>query len=106
MSPGLQFGLKPEEIQKIQTVFASYPKVEQVLIYGSRALGTSKPNSDIDLTIVSSELSLSELLKIENDLDDLLLPYKFDLSLFSSLDNSNLVEHIQRIGKDFYHPQK
>jgi hypothetical protein len=42
------------------------------------------------------------MMRIENELDDLLLPYKIDLSLFHALDNSELIDHIRRIGVVFY----
>ena len=102
MSKNLQYGLTTETIEKLQTVFKSYPTVERVILYGSRALGTYKASSDIDLTIFTLETNLSFLHKIENDIDDLLLPYKVDLSLYSGLDNKNLQDHIQRVGIAFY----
>lgn len=47
-------------------------------------------------------MSLSELFKIENQIDDLFLPYKIDVSLFQQIDNPNLVNHINRVGIIFY----
>ncbi len=47
-------------------------------------------------------LTLTQMLKIENELDDLLLPYKIDLSLFHVLDNAELIDHIRRVGVVFY----
>lgn len=96
-----QFGLKANTISKINSVFAKYPQIEKVLIYGSRAKGNYRAGSDIDLTIVG-KLTLTDLLKIENEIDDLLLIYKFDLSLMHQIENPNLVEHINRVGKVFY----
>ena len=57
---------------------------------------------DIDLTLFGEKLTLSELLKIENELDDLMLPYKIDISIFHKIESRNLTDHIQRIGKEFY----
>ena len=93
-----KFGLDESVIQKIQSVLKKN-KVEEAIIYGSRAKGNFKPGSDIDMTIVDPDFSISELLAIETQLDDLLLPYKFDLSLFHLIEDENLVEHIQRVGK-------
>ena len=42
-----------------------------------------------------------ELGKIDMELDDLLLPYKIDLSLFRQIDNPNLIDHIERVGGGF-----
>ncbi len=80
----LHFGLKDDTISKIQTVFASYPQVEKVVLYGSRAKGNFKNGSDIDLTLCGGEdLTLRVLYRIMDEIDDLLLPYTFDLSIFA-----------------------
>ena len=75
------FGLKQGHIELINTCFAQYSAIEQVMIYGSRAKGNYMPGSDIDLTIIDNEMSFAELLQLENKIDDLLLPFKIDLSL-------------------------
>jgi predicted nucleotidyltransferase len=95
-------GLSVKTIDKIQAVLARYPQVEQAILYGSRAKGTFRNGSDIDLTLKGDNLTHSELGKIELELDDLLLPYKIDLSLFRQIDNPNLIEHIGRVGVVFY----
>ncbi len=99
----MKFGLKEQTINKIVKVFQSFPEIEQVILYGSRAKGTNKPGSDIDLTIKGKNLNLQLINKIDLELDDLLLPYTFDLSIYNQIDNSDLLEHIKRVGKDFYH---
>lgn len=98
----LPFGLKPDVIQKICAVFSAYPEVEQVLIYGSRAMDTYQKGSDIDLTLQGKNLTWQHLQRISSELDDLLLPWKLDLSLFKHIDNEGLVAHIQRVGKILY----
>lgn len=104
MKESFRFGLSESEIRSIQSIFLKYPEIEKVILYGSRALGTFKPASDIDLTIMTSKKDLSFLFKIENEIDELLLPYKVDLSIHSMLDNENLKEHILRVGQEFYKP--
>jgi predicted nucleotidyltransferase len=95
-------GLSDNTIKKIHSIFSKYPEIKKVILYGSRALGTFRNGSDIDLTIDSNELSLTTLLKIENELDDLLLPYKIDLSIIKNIDNDDLIDHIRRVGVIFY----
>ena len=63
-------------------MFKSYPEIEQVCIYSSRAKGNYYPGSDIDLVIMDDLIKDSRLSKLEIDLDDLLLPYKLDLTVF------------------------
>lgn len=99
------FGLRQTHIDAINQCFAQYPDIEQVIIYGSRAKGNYRNGSDIDITIVGN-LDYNKLLKLENELDDLLLPYKIDLSLHRQISNPNLLDHIQRVGELFYEKEK
>ena len=71
-------GLSEKTISQLHRVFESYKEIDQVLIYGSRAKGDVRPKSDINLTFRGSNL----MLEIGNQIDDLLLPYKVDLSLY------------------------
>lgn len=96
------YGLKQETIEAIQSVFQKYPEVSEVILYGSRAKGNFRTGSDIDLTLKGENLNLTVLHKIENDLDDLFLPYKMDLSLLHHIQNDELIEHINRVGQVFY----
>jgi len=97
-----QFGLKQDTINQINQVFSAYPEISKAIIYGSRAKGNYKPGSDIDLTLFGDNINHHQLLEILNKIDDLLLPYFFDLSIFNSLNNPNLIEHIERVGITFY----
>lgn len=95
-------GLTNEEMQKLIAVLSAQPNIEKAIVYGSRAKGTNRKFSDVDLTLVGKNLSHSDLNQIALKIDDLLLPYEFDLSLYSSLTNKNLLEHIKRVGKVIY----
>lgn len=97
-----QFGLPTEALARIRAVFTGYPQVEEVILYGSRAKGNYSAGSDIDLTLLGPNLNKTILIRIENELDDLLLPWTFDLSLFSRIDNKDLVDHIHRVGQVFF----
>jgi hypothetical protein len=54
------------------------------------------------MVLKGPELNLKLLNKISIDLDDLLLPYTFDLSLYHQINNPDLIEHIKRVKKVFY----
>jgi uncharacterized protein len=62
----------------------------------------SNTGSDIDLTLYGDKLTHSMYLQIVETLDELLLPYMIDLSIFEELHHANLEEHIQRVGVVFY----
>jgi predicted nucleotidyltransferase len=76
--------------------------VERAVLYGSRAKGNYKPGSDIDLTLFGANLTRQLCATIDDELDDLLLPYSIDLSVFSELKHPELEAHIERVGKVMY----
>ncbi len=78
----LKFGLSPEQWQRVHAVFADYPEIERIVLYGSRAKGTYRPGSDVDLALFGPALNVKIMNKLATRLDDLLLPYEFDLCIF------------------------
>lgn len=98
----MKFGLKEESIKQIHDIFAKYPQIEKAVIYGSRAKGNYKRGSDIDLALEGDGLNLSVMQSLLIDLDDLMLPYTFDISFFARITNPALVAHIGRVGGIFY----
>ena len=93
------FGLPGAAVTALCGVLAQYPQIDRAIIYGSRAKGNYRPGSDIDLTLDAPTLTLTELLRIETKLDDLLLPCQLDVSLLAKIDNPKLRSHIDRVGK-------
>jgi len=45
---------------------------------------------------------LSIVYVVELEIDDLLLPYTFDISIFNQISNLDPIEHINRVGLLFY----
>lgn len=95
-------GLKPHVIDQITSALRAYPEVELAILYGSRAKGNFRDGSDIDLTLTGKALTYRLMTRIEDKIDDLLLPYLFDISILSHIENPNVVEHIHRVGITFY----
>ena len=98
----MAYGLGIHIITRINSVFMKYSQIDKVILYGSRAKGNFENGSDIDLCLIGIEINLNVLHKIENELDDLLLPYSIDLSNYSHISNDDLLDHINRVGKDFF----
>ena len=98
----MQYGLSKCTLDQIKDILSHYPEVEQALLYGSRAKGTFKKGSDIDVTLIGPFLDLKVLSQIMNEFDDSLLPYTIDLSIFHQISNLDLQEHIQRVGVVIY----
>lgn len=98
----MSHGLSPATVAAIAGVFARFPQVSRAVLYGSRAKGTHKPGSDIDLTLFGEEIDASGLARIASALDDLLLPYMIDLSNHAGIRQADLLDHIQCVGLEFY----
>jgi len=118
----MKYGLKDTTIEQIRAVLSCYPQVERAVLYGSRARkcrrantrvasktptvharGNARIGSDIDLTLIGGDdLDRSILGKIFDELDDLLLSYTFDLSLFSMISDPDMRAEIRRTGVVFY----
>jgi len=92
-------GLSSAEMEQLESIFKMESAVSEVILYGSRAKGTHRAGSDIDLTLKGAALTTRWLMEISVKIDDLLLPYEVDLSIFEHIDNPDLVDHIKRVGK-------
>jgi type I restriction enzyme S subunit len=98
----MKYGLTETTVENICAVFARFPEIEKAILYGSRAKGNFKTGSDIDLTLCGEALTSDLCSTISSALDDLLLPYTIDLSVFDELNHAELREHIERVGVLFY----
>jgi uncharacterized protein len=99
----MNFGLKETTISQIHAVFARHPQVKKAILYGSRAKGNFKNGSDIDLTLIGKDdLNLEILYRVIDEIDELLLPYTVDLSIFHQISDADVIDHIKRVGVVFY----
>jgi len=76
--------------------------VERAVLFGSRAKGSWHRGSDIDLALVGRQLDWRTLGRIDDLLDDLLLPYGFSLIEYGDRTDSEVAAHIGRVGTTFY----
>ena len=93
--------LTQRELDLMTGIFLQHPDIQRVVLFGSRAKGTAKPYSDIDLAVEGMEKE-RDIAAVAMELDDLPLPYKFDVKSLDSLQHSPLQEHIQRVGITIY----
>ncbi|MHB1947958.1 MAG: nucleotidyltransferase domain-containing protein [Gammaproteobacteria bacterium] len=98
----LIFGLAPRHYADLVNVFDQHPSIEKVMIFGSRAKGTAKTNSDFDLAILAPTMSAEEFSKLWSELTDLPLIFKMDVIHWDQINNSKFKEKIIREGKVFY----
>ena len=102
----MNFGLTDVELSKLHGAFSQCTDIEEVVLYGSRAKGNYRPFSDVDITLMGGTLTHNKRNRLSMDIDDLLLPYQFDISIFHTLTNPDLIDHIKRIGITIYHKEK
>lgn len=100
------FGLSEDTVERIRAVFRAHPEIDEVILYGSRAKGDQKPGSDIDLACRGQDLTHAAVNRILCELDELLLPYSIDLADIEAIDNRELLDHINRVGRTFYRRTK
>ncbi len=98
----MRFGLDQVLLDKFCAVFEQYSSIDKVIIYGSRAKGSYRKGSDVDLTLLGPEITFETLSAVIIALDVLNTPYLVDVSLFSELHSLHLEEHILRVGQVFY----
>ena len=95
------YGLDEQTQREIHRILSHYSEIQEAILYGSRAKGTYKPFSDVDITL-KGEVSVSTLLDIMREFEESSIPYLFDVSIFNDLTNPELIEHINRCGKKIY----
>lgn len=96
------YGLDQTVINDLRRVFSKYPSIEKVILYGSRAMGTYRRGSDIDIALFGENLSNQTIFDIQEEIEALYLPYSFDISIWERIENEDLLDHIKRVGKVFY----
>ena len=92
------YGLTKTDLEEIIHILESNNSVEEVTLFGSRAKGNFKNESDIDLAIKGDKLKLDDLLSLSLDLDELYLPYRIDMIIYHHINNQELIDHIGRVG--------
>lgn len=95
-------GLSSSESDFLAIFFTKFPQVEQVFLFGSRAMGNHQRYSDFDLAL-SGEIDFRVLSDVKHELEEnTTLPYFFDVVNYDDLDNQKLKEHIRQEGKVIY----
>lgn len=94
-------GLSKRDLDLIRAILRRHPEVTQAVLYGSRAKGTHRSESDIDLTL-SGDIDAMGAENVAAELEELPLPYRFDVSAFATIQSPALREHIRRVGRTVY----
>ena len=72
--------LQPDYLKIVQDILQRRVPQLEIWAFGSRAKGTAKPYSDLDLAIITSQsLDLAILAALSDELSDSNLPFKVDV---------------------------
>lgn len=94
-------GLKEGDLEEVIRILANFSEIKKAVVFGSRAKENYKPGSDVDMAIwATTNDSILKLAGVLND--ETLLPYKFDLLNYDTINNNELKEHIDRVGIEIY----
>lgn len=102
MNLSSKFGIKENTFSDIINIFEKYPSVERVLVFGSRAKGTFKETSDIDICIFGDNIDSSKFLKIMDEIEEINTATEFDILLFNQLSKEKLKNNILKDGVEIY----
>lgn len=95
------FGLSSENLDTLKKVLRKHPEIEKVVVFGSRATGTYKTGSDMDLAVWQKP-NADVIASVRTDLEDSTLPYFFDIVDFRSLSDDKFKQAIVRDGVVLY----
>lgn len=99
----MKYGLRDSDIDYIIKTIKSVPSIKKAVIFGSRANGTHKNGSDVDLAIFGDEVSFDVVAKLHNLLEEESpMPYMFDVVDYTHLVSNLLKEQIDSVGKTIY----
>jgi len=95
-------GLKDKYRKAIIEILSSSRRVERVVLFGSRAMGTFTTTSDVDIALFGPDLTLTDHAKLAQAVDKLPIPQQVDILIHKSIKNEKLLEHIKNHGVQWY----
>ncbi len=96
-------GLSEKQIKEITVQLVSFTNIYKAAVFGSRAMGNSKPGSDVDIAIWGVGIGPIEAKNLAIRLNEYTsLPYKFDVVAYDAISDNALKEHINAVGKVFF----
>lgn len=102
-----RFGISQHSYDIILSVLSSFPEVEKVILFGSRAKGNFKQGSDIDLAIEGEACTDLTAMRLNGMLnEEVPIPYHVDVVGYNQLSHRELKDHIDRVGITFYEQKK
>lgn len=99
-------GLLDEELETIRSVLAEFAdEITQVDLFGSRATGNHRSNSDVDLVVHGSvkDSTIDRLWTLFNESN---LPFSVDIASYESMTYRPLKRHVDAVGRRLFSAQE
>ena len=98
----MTLGLSGKELGAITLVFKKFPGIQEAVLFGSRAMGTFKPGSDVDIAL-KGRITLQDVAHVKALLEEESpMPYLFDVVDYGTIETPAFKEHIDKHGKSIY----
>ncbi len=99
----MPYGLTEKDIKLIYEAFKKFPEIEEVILFGSRAMENCKKGSDVDLAVKGTRVTDETITDLRTILNgELPIPYMIDVLDYAGIKNKALVDHISEYGKVFF----
>ena len=106
MNPASDFGISADQLARLRAFFERWPGIDRVWIYGSRARGDHRTESDIDLAVDAADMSQDDFSSLRVALDELPIIYRVDVLLLQKVVDKGFQARIQRDRKVFWEPRR
>ncbi len=94
--------LRSRDIAALRAVFHRFPAVASVRVFGSRATGSARRSSDLDLAVSAPQVSPREWFDLCDALESAPLIYELDVIQVEQTANPRLLEKINTEGIAIY----
>jgi len=94
----MKSGLSHDALAQISAILETVSSVDKAVLFGSRAMGLARANSDVDIMLYGDGLKIGDMMQINSLLEETSLPYQFDLIRYDA-NNTALLEHVRQYGK-------
>jgi predicted nucleotidyltransferase len=98
-------GLSEKSRIEVNHILSNFPEIESAIVFGSRALGSFRNGSDLDLAVIGNEISFTTILRLKTAFSESYLPIFVDVVDYKSIKNNDLKHHIDTFGKVIYQNQ-
>ncbi|HKJ43032.1 MAG TPA: nucleotidyltransferase domain-containing protein [Sunxiuqinia sp.] len=93
-----KYGLPDSDVESVISILKKHSKIEKAILFGSRAKGNYSNGSDVDIALVGKDLKSTDIFTISEKIEQLYLPWKFDIVIYDRIKEKTLIEHIDRVG--------